>query len=292
MSDGPRSTIVLPREVVLDGTRVAIETATHDGVSHTGLFGKTHDGTPVFIKIETDSARLATEAAALKWAATHAIPVPAVIGFGVAKVDGARKVVLMTERVTNGVRPIDPAGWRRMGMALAKLADVPIDGCPLRSSSAAEFADEQRSKLDAVRHLLPGGLASDTEGAIERIRTPRFTPVFTHGDPGGGNFLCTEGGDVLLDWESAMVGPFGLDFGRACFIALLDIQGTGQGRLLAQAVRDGYLSSVRGQNLDDEDQRAWKSVAGLQFICGRWSRRGQARVRSYVDAIAVLEKLE
>ncbi|MGH8328041.1 MAG: aminoglycoside phosphotransferase family protein, partial [Steroidobacteraceae bacterium] len=263
-----------------------------DGASHTSLFGVTDGGRSVFVKVETDPGRLATEAAALAWAARHAIAVPAVIGHGVAKVDDVRKVVLITGLVPDGTRPIDPAGWRRMGTALAKLAAVPLDGCPLRFVSNEQFACEHTMKLDAVRHLLPKMLATHIEQAIDRTRNPAFTPAFTHGDPGGGNFLDTATGGVLLDWETASVSPFGLDFGRAHFIARLDIQCTGNGGSLARAVRDGYLSDVRGLTLSGEDPYTWTTVAGLQFIHKRWTQRGRAGIRNYVDAIEVLKEMD
>lgn len=188
---------------MLGAIRFTVATAADDGVSHISLFGADDDGRAVFIKVEEEPGRLATEAAALQWAASHAIPVPTVLGYGPASVGGTDRIVLITERVPGGTRPVDPSGWRQMGAALARVADVPVDGCPLKSLGNTEFADQHLRRLDSVRHLLSRGLAADLEQAIERTRARAFEPVFTHGDPGGGNFLCTQDGGVLLDWESA-----------------------------------------------------------------------------------------
>jgi Phosphotransferase enzyme family len=281
----------MPCSIVLDGTHVTIANPAADGITHTCFFGATDDGRPIFVKIEQEPGRLAIEAAALAWAAKHAIAVPSVIGFGPADVDGTQKLVLITEQVVDGIRPIDPLGWRRMGMALAALANVPVEGCPLKRFDNAEFAYDQSSKLAAVRHLLPNSVIADIRQAIERTAIPRLQPVFTHGDPGGGNFLYTANRDILFDWECAIVAPFGLDFGRAHFLALLDIQGTGKGRLLADAFRNGYLAAAGGRSLSNEDRFAWSTVAGLQFTFSRWSRRREPRTRDYHVAIDVLKDL-
>lgn len=271
--------------------RYIVASAALDGASHTGLYADSDDGRAVFIKLEEDPGRLATEAVALTWAAAHAISVPTPLGYGLASVDGSARVVLITERITHGTRPIDSAGWSQMGVALARVADVPIGGCPLKRISNSEFADQHLRMLDEVRRLLSDRLRGDLERAIERTRSPAFAPVLTHGDPGGGNFLCTAAGGVLLDWESAAIVPFGLDFGRAYFIALLDIQGTGRGRSLARAVGFSYLSAAGSHVLSGDDQFTWSTVAGLQFIFRRWSRKGQARIRNYADAISALKQL-
>lgn len=57
---------------------------------------------------------------------------------------------------------------------------------------------------------------------------------------------------IIIDWQTVSVGAFGLDAGRAAFIALMDLGHSGRPAELWASFIDGYI------------------VAGLQFIHGRF----------------------
>jgi hypothetical protein len=111
---------------------------------------------------------------------------------------------------------------------------LPWEGCGLSIVDAEAFAAAHAARVAEL------GLTVAT-GPV-----PEPAPlVFTHGDPGPGNYLDD---GLLLDFESATVAPRGLDIGRAMFIALL---GSGPEGWIARdpaarsrAVGAGYLAAL------------------------------------------------
>lgn len=66
------------------------------------------------------------------------------------------------------------------------------------------------------------------------------------------------------------MAPYGIDVGRAAFIALLDNDHTSKPEELRSAVVDGYRAGLAAERpIDDETIRAGTIIAGLQFIHGR-----------------------
>lgn len=219
----------------------------------------------VVVKIEGEHGRLADEERALRFLAAHGVPVPNVIGSGTR--EGRRLLVISYEA---GVAPVTPEGWARCGRDFAALVDIPIAGCPFPRTTTADFVADHRTRLQLVEPLLRADLVDEISGAIARIAGGDRL-VVTHGDPGGGNYLESQTGvGVLLDWETASVSPFGLDLGRAAFIALMDLWSSGIPDQLASAFVHGYTGRPpQTERVSGDLLRAWIIVGGLQFIHGR-----------------------
>jgi aminoglycoside phosphotransferase (APT) family kinase protein len=222
-------------------------------------------GEQVVVKIQATHGQLQAEEAALRYLAPHGPRVPRVVSFG-TDADGACFLVLSREP---GVRPTEPGGWYRLGRDLAALPQVPVDDCTLRRTTAAEFVAEHLERLDVVTALLGGKTRRATAAAIRQFEVSDRL-VLTHGDPGSGNYLEQHDQGVILDWETASVGPYGVDAGRAAFIALLDNGHTGIPEELHAAVVCGYHDGLPADcALDQDTLSAATIVAGLQFIHGR-----------------------
>lgn len=226
---------------------------------------------PVVVKVQGRHGDVQTEARALEYLADVGVRVPQVIGTGTTP-DGRPFLVVSREP---GSHTETPEGWARFGRDLAALANAPVDDCPFPRVSTASFVADHLERLMLVRPLLTRELADEIGGAIALVgSTERL--ALTHGDPGTGNYLDSGDDDepgVLLDWESPSVSPFGLDLGRAAFIALLDLRNSGIPELLAPAVITGYLERLSAaQQMSSSLVRAWVTVAGLQFIHRRHVR--------------------
>lgn len=135
-------------------------------------------------------------------------------------------------------------------------------GCP--------YVEPSQKRLSTVDGLIEVSLSAEIAAAIERVEASDRV-VLTHGDPGSGNYLDTGRTGIIIDWETASVGPFGLDAGRAAFIALMDLGHSGRPAALWAALVDGYRNALDDPaELSDELLTAWTIVAGLQFIHGRF----------------------
>ena len=275
------TTIELP-----DGRVIALGEFTQGGSKNETRFGRMPDGTEVVVKVQRNHGRLRNEAAALRFLASHPVRVPRVIA-SATLADGAE--VLVVTRAA-GDRTYTPEGWRQSGRDLAALVGLDTAGWPLETIGTAEFCADHRDRLREIEALLARDVAAAITGALETVSTTRGL-VIAHGDPGGGNYvLAAEGTGTLLDWETAVVAPFGLDIGRAAFIGLLDLSGSGLPRQLAAAVVDGYRAGLApGIEIDDAVLRSWTIVAGLQFIHGRFTRPLLAE-RTPQAAVEVLER--
>ena len=262
-----------------DGRRVTLGERTSGGSKNHTRFGTLPDGRPVVVKQQANHGRLNHEAIALTYAAGCGLRVPRVIDAW-RPPEGGYCLVLTREA---GVRTHHAAGWRRMGFDLARLAAAPIDDCPLPHVGAEQFATDHLERLAAVRSLI-NDHADRVAAAVRHIATGRAT--LTHGDPGSGNYLDHEGGGTILDWETASLAPFGIDIGRAAFIALLDNGNTGIPEELRTAVVAGYRAGLPAP-LDEVTITAGTIVAGLQFIHGRHTQplRSDRTAKQAVDAL-------
>lgn len=253
-----------------DGRRVELGARATNGSKNETRFGSL-DGRPVVVKIQRAHGRPDDEKVALDFLHGAGVRVPRVVATG-ATSHGRRFLVITREE---GFHTESPDGWARFGRDLAALVRVPVSGCPLRCEPMARFQADHRERLDAVRPLVSPTLAVQIEEAIARVGQSTLM-VVTHGDPGTGNYLDT-GDDsrlgVLLDWETASVSPFGLDFGRAAFICMLDLRHSGIAEQLAPAFIRSYVESVApAAELTEQLSNSWIIVAALQFIHGRHMR--------------------
>lgn len=252
----------MPEQVALpDGRVVVLGERTSGGSKNHTRFATLPDGREVIVKIQATHGRLPQEEIALTYAADHGLRVPGVIA-GWQPADGGYCLVLSREP---GVRTHEPDGWWRMGFDLARLSTVTVGECRLPRVDAAGFADDHLRRLEAIRPLIDDH-ADRIGAAVRHLATGR--PTLTHGDPGSGNYLDHEAGGTILDWETASVAPFGIDVGRAAFIALLDNANTGIPEALRTAVVAGYRAGSP-EPIDDVTVAAGTIVAGLQFIHGR-----------------------
>ena len=248
-----------------DGRLVELGQATVGGSKNDTRFGRI-GRQRVVVKIQREHGRLMDEEQALQFLAEHGVRVAQVVGSGVTP-DGHRFLVISREA---GVRTVTPEGWARFGRDVAALLEVPVATCPFPRTSTAQFAADHRDRLELVRSLLKQKLAEEISDAIAQVAAVDRL-VVTHGDPGSGNYLDNENGEgILLDWETASVSPFGLDLGRAVFIGLLDLGGSGIPDELVSAFIRGYTErSPLAAQMTGQRIRAWIIVGGLQFIHGR-----------------------
>jgi aminoglycoside phosphotransferase (APT) family kinase protein len=205
-------------------------------------------------------ARLVTEVAALEHAAAHGLPVPRVLA---ADPDGA--VVAGTLAVLTTVLPgtshtpggpPPPARFRALGALAAAIAAVPAPevsaALPVRTRSIPDVDFPALRRAAPARPLL---LAAE-EVVAEQL-PPRRPPVFVHGDLWQGNTMWDDEGAPtgVVDWDSAGVGPAGVDLGSLrCDAA------TSSGPRAAEEVLAGY-EDVLGRPADDVAY--WDVVAGL-----------------------------
>lgn len=250
---------------LVDGRLVELGELTVGGSKNETRFGQLGQQR-VVVKIQREHGRLRDEEQALQFLAEHGVRVPLVLGSGIAW-DGRQYLVISREE---GYSTVTPEGWARFGRDLAALLDISTADCPFPRVPTGEFVTDQRERLRRVRPLLENDLADAISHAITQISdTDRL--VVTHGDPGSGNYLDNPAGEgILLDWETASISPFGLDFGRAAFIGLMDLWRSGIPGQLVAAFTRGYTSrSPVAAQMSMELLDAWIIVGGLQFIHGR-----------------------
>ncbi|WP_345638015.1 phosphotransferase family protein [Rugosimonospora acidiphila] len=279
-----------------DGFRVnGLEPAT-GGQKNWVFFGcEEHTGDRVVVKVEGTPGGLADEHRALRWAGRHAVAVPGVRRHGVIRSGSHRdRTCLVLDRLP-GRRPQSPADWWRMGVALSGLSRLPWadSGVPVSDAGAAVATHESLAAM--LTSQLPEAQAGVLAAAVRAAPAPDTLsrPVFTHGDPGPGNFLVNDDGcDYLLDWETAQVTSMGLDPARAAFLALLaadpDASDTAAGNAIA--VWRGYVDGC-GWRPGPELTRWWMTVAGLQFVAFRWLGRDTARVLPWQHAVATVSRM-
>lgn len=251
-----------------DGRRIALGERATGGSKNETRYGEL-DGQAVVVKIQRTHGRLRQEEQALLFLSAHALHVPTIISSGTTP--GGAPVLAITHEP--GAKTDSPAGWYRFGRTLAAVAGVPAQDCPLPRHSSAAFVADHRSRLEAVGAIVDDETAEHVRDALTEFESSDEL-VVTHGDPGTGNYLDNNAGPgVLLDWETASVSPFGLDLGRAAFIGLLDLHGTGRACELAEAVVHGYREGLDANlSLSDRRLNAAIIITGLQFIHGRLTK--------------------
>ena len=274
---------VISTLILADGRQVHFGARTEGGSKNHTRYGVLDGGCSVVVKVQATHGQLRREEAALIFVAGQGLPTPSVVGSGTTA-DGDFFLVLSHEP---GTRTHEPEGWQRMGREYARLADTMITDCPLPVIGPAEFADDHARRLDAVSRLLGDRANHEIREAIKHFgRCDEL--ALTHGDPGSGNYLDHHCGGTILDWETASVAPFGIDAGRAAFIALLDNHHTGIPEELRTAFIRGYRAGLPADmSLDDETLHAAILIAALQFTHGRHTQplRPDRTPKRAVDAL-------
>jgi Phosphotransferase enzyme family len=251
-------------------------------------------GREVAVKIELFPGALTTERRALEWLGLQGGPAPLLrTASSLASTDGKAQACLVCDRA-RGEHPTSPAGWDRLGRALARLSQLPWDGSGLSVQAHSTFLaahDSRIRDLDKVAGRDCGGIPwpSAPAGFFE------LPLVLTHGDPGPGNYLDDGFEGTIIDWEDAHIAPCGLDLARAIFIALV---GSGPEGYVGQDHASRARSVVAGFSGGTElgaplegEMSWWLSVAGAQFAHSRLMRAGEPGVLPWDDALTVLDGL-
>ena len=266
-----------------DGYQVDDLEPAPGGLAHRVFFGvEAGSRNPVVLKFERIPGRLGIEHRALSWLSQKEVDVPRIHWFGTGRVgDEPYARCLVTERI-DGKSPHSPASWQTMGATLQRLEGVPWSGSGLPIFDEAEFVCSHQDKITALGDRLAPAAGCEP--------TPSLGPlILTHGDPGNGNYLESEGRAVLIDWEQAQVAPRGLDVARAAFIGLLRAAHSGSGdQAHAQGVIAGYLKGSDWSPTASE-MKWWLQVAGVQIVHNRWLRSDQPEVPPWQEAAIVLE---
>jgi aminoglycoside phosphotransferase len=278
-----------------DGSVIRIDSPPAQGTRHQVLFGvQERTGERVAVKIERVAGSLEVERRALSWLTSQRGPAPRLITASTVISDGRPAACLVTGRA-DGAAPTTRSGWERMGRALARLIDIPWAGCDLTVLDAQSFGDRHAQRIRELGARLD--ILADTVEDWTALCSPAIPGttdlVITHGDPGPGNYLDDNQAGTLIDWEAAHIAPIGLDLARAMFIALLGAGPTGyrarEECQRARAVANGYLAQLAERWQPTPEQlRWWLTVAGIQFIHGRWRRAGQPGVAPWEGAIDTL----
>lgn len=255
-----------------------------------------HDGTirNVVLRIaDLHSPQLATAAAALKFAAEHAVPAPELIAADLHGETLNVAAVLETALPGNSAMPskVTPARLREAGAAIAKVHAVRLDPRPdlplrVRPTQVDDRAMERRwatlyqaaagdrekdevitglCKLtgwtpDRARETVSAPhttpllqLADDRIRSIDRPRTPT---VFVHGDVWSGNMRWeADTCTALIDWYCAGAGDPGVDLGE-----LRMQMGYQYGLQAADHVLDGWQQQARREATN---LAYWDAVAAL-----------------------------
>lgn len=274
-----------------DGTTVTALSEPPQGTRHRVLFGiEEASGCEVAVKIELIPGTLEVERRALEWLSACDGPSPRLHAAGIVASDEHRDAVcLVTDRV-GGDAPTSPEGWKRLGEALARLAEVDWRGCSLATLDHDEFLGLHEWRVADLGRALGSDLARELPPVPASYADSPLS--LAHGDPGPGNFLDDGATGSLIDWEDALVCPRGLDLGRAMFIGLLGSGPEGyvarEPKARAQAVKEGFLAASDDGSLPDGALEWWLAVAGVQFAHRRLERAGEPGVLPWLDAVVVL----
>jgi phosphotransferase family enzyme len=204
----------------------------------------------VFLKVDSDPARLDAEAEAMAAAPIPTAPIlwrqPSVIALGA--LPGHALGVL------GEPSPASPAAWAAAGAATRTLHDAPPPARPGRTADAKVRAElETECELLVANGILPAALVARNREVAEAAFRP-YTPAFTHGDLQI-THIFTAGDRVtgVLDWSEAGRGDPMFD------LATLTL---GHEDHLAD-VLTGY-----GPGADPAAIRAWWSLRSLLNV--RW----------------------
>jgi aminoglycoside phosphotransferase (APT) family kinase protein len=279
--------------IVEDGPAVELRESPAQGTRHAVGFGVIiATGEPVAVKIEGGLGGLARERMALTCLGGTARPVPRLLAAGAATL-GTQKISCLVMERRSGAPPTSTAGWRRMGRAYARLADLGEMPACMPVLDRVTFGAEHARRIRELGGLLGELIASVPDWQrVSSDAVPGAPPlVITHGDPGPGNFLDDGGEGSIVDWEEAQVAPRGLDLARLMFIAMLGAGPSGYAardhRERAGAVTGAYLEALsEAWQPTREEWRWWVTAAGIQFIHRRWQLDG--RPAPWQDAAEVL----
>jgi aminoglycoside phosphotransferase (APT) family kinase protein len=208
----------------------------------------------VFVKVDSDQARLDVEAEAMAMVrAMVPVPVPEVLWrqpnvLAIAAVPGTALGVL------GKPSPASPAAWAAAGAAIRTLHEAPLPPWPGKSLDT--FAAELDAGCEWIvsTGVLPAELVTRNRDVAEAALRP-WTPVFTHGDLQVTHVFVGDDDEVtgVIDWSEA---------GRGDALFDLAILTLGHEEQLEHVVA-GY-----GADVDLDVVRGWWSVRSLSAV--RW----------------------
>jgi len=203
----------------------------------------------VFLKVDTDQARIDVEVEAM---ALAPIPTPEILWhkpnvLAIAAVPGTALGRL------GEPSPASPAAWAAAGAAIRILHDAPLPPWP--GSSVDEFAARLDGECEwlVANDVLPTDLVTRNRRIAEAALRP-WTPVFAHGDLQI-THVFVDGDEVtgVIDWSEACQGD-----------ALYDLASL----TLGHEEHLGDLLAGYGTDVDLDVIRAWWSLRSL--LVARW----------------------
>jgi aminoglycoside phosphotransferase (APT) family kinase protein len=203
----------------------------------------------VFLKIDTDQARIDVEVEAM---ALAPIPTPEVLWrrppvLALAAVQGTALGCLGEPSTAS------PAAWAAAGAALRTLHDAPLPPWP--GPSVDEFASRLNSECEwlITNDVLPADLVTRNRRLAETALRP-WTPVFAHGDLQITHvFVDDDEVTGVIDWSEAGPGD-----------ALYDLANL----TLGHEEHLGDVVAGYGTDVDLDLIRAWWSLRSL--LAARW----------------------
>lgn len=269
------------------GRRLRVLGSLTDGRSH-DVFDVIDeaDGRRLVAKVDRrGTGRLDHEHAVLRLLAGSGVPTAAPVALDRTAGRGHRCLLLEHHP---GAAPDDPAGYRRWGADLARLAttDWRAAGWQPGDRQALDAASLQAQHLATARRLhgYLGGLAA-TVGAV---RIPATPVVLTHGDPAPTNYLYHAGRGVLLDFELTRPAPWGIDVARAALVLRLTCREDRWESALREFLH-GYRSRVSWSMAGH--WKTWLAVAGVQLLAWRVAARRHPRTPPWQAVISGLAGL-
>lgn len=211
---------------------------------------------------------------------------------GAAPIPGGGRAVVHRQLPGHQMRPLElvlrPGLATAYGRAVAAVHDLParlVEEAGLPVYSADEYRFRRLAELDraAATGLVPTGLLTRWEKAVEEVGAWRFVPTCVHGDLAGENVLV-EGDAVtgVVEWSETRVGDPADD------LAWLAV---GETEAALPAVIAAYTAARRDP--PDGDLRRRARLAG-EFAIARWLLHGVGADDAGIvdDAVQMLWDLE
>lgn len=244
-----------------------------------------------------ESARMATEAAALTVAQQLGVAAPRVLAADSTGAAAGVLALLITEAAGSSriPRTTTAARLQAFGGAVARLAAVPLGPSP-------ELPLRERSLEDWDFAALRAGTASElllatAEQHVAVRPVPPTPTVLVHGDLWHGNVMWVgEEVSAIIDWDAAGAGPAGIDLGGArCDAALLfdpdapEHVLAGWEAVAGRAADDVAYWDVAGALGTQPDMAAWIPAIYDQgrtdLTADDLNRRRDAFLRAALDAL-------